>query len=181
MNKKSTRLSRWKAALCVAAIASGTAMIAQADTNGGYAGPTVTPSSLNFGNVAVGSTSATQNLTVNLAGGSDLTQPTGFPLVINSITLPIGFIRDGGNCVVGGGGTPNPCTVGIAFQPPSTGDYDEVVAITASSNGSPPGTTNVAVTATSGTATGIPSLNALGLALMLAGLGGLGMIQARRS
>ena len=58
----------------------------------GYAGPVLSPTSLDFGNVLVGTTSAAQTVSVS-------TPLEGLPaLSIVSITLPAGYVRTGGTC-----------------------------------------------------------------------------------
>jgi hypothetical protein len=178
--KKSTRLSRWKAAMCLAVVA-GASSVAHAQ----YAGPVVSPPSLAYGDVGVGTTSAVQTLTVSIAyGGKVVTgaqsAPKGFNFRVDSLTIPAGYARNGGTCQIGVGINTS-CTIGIVFAPAAVGAQGGDIAITASSNGLP-GTTNVPVTGTgvAGSSQGIPVLGNLGLLLMLAGLGGAGIVFARR-
>ena len=91
-----------------------------------------------------------------------------------------GFARNGGTCQIGVG-VNNSRTIGVVFTPGAVGPQTGEIAITASSNGLP-GTTNVPVTGTgvAGSSQGIPVLGNLGLLLMLAGLGGAGIVFARR-
>jgi hypothetical protein len=178
MKKKTTRLSRWKAAMCLAVVASASASVAHAQ----YAGPVVSPTSLDFGTVAVGTVSPVQTLTVSLAYGGTAAaaqpQPKGFNFSVDSLVLPAGYLRSGGTCPIGTG-TNSPCTIGIAFAPGSAGVAAGDVAITATSNGFQ-GVTNVPTTGTGVGSQTIPVLGNLGLLLMLAGLGGVGLAFARR-
>lgn len=179
MKKKSTRLSRWKAALCLAVVASASSM-----AHAQYAGPVISPTSLDFATVDVGTTSAVQTLTASIAYGGTVTgnSTNGNPFVINSIVLPAGYARSGGTCPNTGNAT-SPCTIGIVFAPTGVGPAAGNAAITATSNGLP-GLTNVAFTgigaAAAGPAQAIPMFGNLGLLLTLAGLGGVGVWFARR-
>jgi hypothetical protein len=173
MKKKTTRLSRWKAAMCLAALTAGTATVVQAQS--GYAGPVVSPPSLDFGTVTSGTTSAFQTLTVSLAYGGTTTEGNTFS--VDSVALPPGFIRTGGSCPAGT--APSPCTIDIAFQPGGPGAAAGDVAITATSNGLQ-GVTNVPVTGNGAAFQSVPVLSNLALLIMLAGLGGLGLMYARR-
>lgn len=172
MKKKSTRLGRWKAALCIAAMSAGAASVVHA----GYAGPVVSPTSLDFGNVASGTTSGVQTLTVSLAYGGG-TVPQGITFTVDAVAIPPGFIRTGGTCPTGT--APSPCTIDIAFQPAGPGAVAGDIAITATSNGLQ-GTTNVPTTGNGVGFESVPALSNLALLIMLAGLGGLGLMYARR-
>ncbi len=176
MKHKTTRLSRWKAAMCLAALSASTATIAETPSGAGYAGPVVSPASLDFGTVSVGTTSAAQTLTVSLAYGGGTT-PQGVTFSVNSVVIPPGFIRTGGNCPTGA--APNPCTIDIAFQPSAAGTVAGDIAITATSNGLQ-GVTNVPTTGNGGSFVSVPTLGNLALLIMLAGLGGMGLMYARR-
>lgn len=173
MKKKTTRLSRWKAAMCIAAMSAGAATVAQAQS--GYAGPVVSPTSLDFGTVTAGTTSAAQTLTVSLAYGGATTE--GFTFTVDSVAIPPGFIRTGGSCPIGN--APNPCTIDIAFQPSAPGTVAGDVSITATSNGLQ-GVTNVPSMGNGSNFVAVPALGNLALLIMLAGLGGMGLIYARR-
>jgi len=178
MHKKTTRLSRWKAAVCAAAIASGTAMISQTQAQSGYAGPVVSPPNLDFGSINTGSSSPVQTLTVSLAyGGKVISTPTGVNFTIDSVVFPAGYVRSGGSCPTGA--APSPCTIGVVFQPLAEGLQAGNIVITATSN-QLQGATNVPVTGTGVGALSIPVLGNLGLLLLLAGLGGAGVLYARR-
>jgi Bacterial Ig domain len=88
----------------------------------------VTPTSLVFGNVVRGTTSAVQNLTLSNTGNA---QATGITVVV---TAP--FAQSGGTCgaTLNAGAT---CTIGVVFSPTST---------TSAATGSATITANVAVT-----------------------------------
>ncbi|MDZ4811118.1 MAG: hypothetical protein SGI99_00700 [Pseudomonadota bacterium] len=181
MKNKSTRLSRWKAAMCVAVIASGAAMASQAAVNGGYAGPVVSPPNLNFGSVPTGTTSAVQTLTVSIAYGGKVmsgVQPKGTTFSVDALAFPAGYSRSGGTCPIGGA-APSPCTIGVVFAPSAPGVQAGDTSITASTSGLQ-GVTLVPVTGTGVGTLSIPVLGNLGLLLMLAGLGGAGIVFARR-
>jgi len=183
MKNKSTRLSRWKAAMCVAALSAAAASAqAQVVSGGSYAGPVVSPTSLNFGMVPVGSTSAVQTLTLSVAyGGGTFSGPTpegGPAFAINSLVFPTGFARSGGTCPASGAAS-SPCTVGVVFQPVAIGVNSNYASLTAATGGLP-GTTTVPVTGTGVETTSVPFLGNLSLLLLLAGLGGAGLIYARR-
>ena len=174
MKNKSTRLSRWKAAMCVAALSAGAVSVAQAQS--GYAGPVVSPTSLDFATVNVGTTSAVQTLTVSIAYGGTIIEGTSFS--VNSVVLPAGFIRSGGNCPIGP--APSPCTIGIAFQPGAAGPAAGSIQINASTSGLA-GTTGVSVVGiASGTFRTVPTLSNLSLWMMLAAVGGFGLMYSRR-
>jgi hypothetical protein len=99
---------------------SGTGVVAQ-----------VNPTALDFGNVAVGTTSATQNLTVSNNGGSAL-NITGIVVTapfarVNSGVFPVGAP----NCGVALAAGAN-CTIKVAFAPTAAGSSGGTVTITAS-------------------------------------------------
>ncbi len=178
MKKKTTRLSRWKAAMCLAVVASASS-VAHAQ----YAGPVVAPTTLDFGTVAVGTVSPVQTLTVSLAyGGGSVTAPVpnGTTFSVDSLVFPAGYSRSGGTCPIGSAAT-SPCTIGVVFAPSAAGVQAGNTVITATTNGLQ-GFTNVPTTGTGtgGGAQTIPVLGNLGLLLMLAGLGGAGIVFARR-
>ncbi len=180
MKNKSTRLNRWKSAMCVAVVASGAAMASQAAV-GGYAGPVVSPPNLNFGSVATGSTSAVQTLTVSVAYGGTVisgAQPKGTTFSVDALVFPAGYARSGGTCPIGGA-APSPCTIGVVFAPSAAGVQAGDTSITATTAGLQ-GVTLVPVTGTGVGSASIPVLGNLGLLLMLAGLGGAGILYARR-
>ncbi|MFO1496063.1 MAG: IPTL-CTERM sorting domain-containing protein [Lysobacterales bacterium] len=158
--------------LLLSALGSATPLAAQVD---GYTTPTVTPTSLNFGDTALGSSSAAQTITV----ATVLRIPD--PLAITSITLPAGFIRSGGTCP-SSGAAPNPCTIEIRFSPTMVGAQSGNVVVVGSSFGAPNGSANVAVSGNGlpGNIVAAPSLNQTGLALLALLLGGLGLWQQRR-
>ncbi len=179
MKNKTTRLGRWKAAMCAAALVGSAAVVAQS-VNGGYAGPVISPSSLDFGTVAVGSTSAVQTVNVSAYGGyGGGIGVNGTTFSVNSITLAPGYIRSGGTCVIGVNPSTS-CTIGIAFQPITTGLNPASIAVNASTNGLP-GSSNIAVIGIGGDSVSIPALGNLGLLLMLAGVGAVGLFSARRN
>jgi hypothetical protein len=69
--------------------------------------PTATPTQLGFGGLAVGDTSAVQNVSV--------TQADGHPMVV-SLDIPGDFLIDSGTCAQG-----TPCQIGVRFHPLSAG------------------------------------------------------------
>jgi hypothetical protein len=175
---KRHRWNRWKAAAAVAAISAAAAASSAAWAAGeGYAGPVITPSSLDFGTVALGTTSAAQSVSVSA------TQPMeGFPaLNIVSITLPPGYTRSGGSCPASGTAS-NPCTIDIVFTPAALGANPGTGVISANINGAPAGQTNLALTgnAVQGANISVPSLSQWGLALLLAAVAASGAVLARR-
>ncbi len=105
---------------------SGTATVAAA------AQPVVTPASLSFGSVAVGSRSSVQAATVSNSG-------TG-PLTLGAITVSNArFSIAGGSCAIGGtvaagGGS---CTVLVDFGPSATGAASASLSIAHNASGSP--------------------------------------------
>lgn len=172
MKKKSTRLNRWKAAMCMAVVASSTAMVGPA--HAGYSGSVVTPASLDFGNVPAGTTSAVQTITVsNTYGG-----PASFS--VDALVLPPAYATTGGTCAVGAPASNIfSCTLDIVFQPPAPGVFAGNISVTASTF-SAQGTVLVPTTGTGTNFRVVPALSNVGLLLLLAGLGGVGLVVARR-
>ncbi len=179
MKTKKTRRSHWKTLACAAVLSVG-ANAAMAGVGDGYAGPILTPSSLSFGNVAVGTSSPAQTVSVEAGYGGDVTDKGG-TLSITSITFPAGFSRSGGTCPASGV-APNPCTIGVVFTPSALGVQGGNAVITAAVNGSPPVSSNLAVTGTGvpGALISVPSLGSLGLLALIATLLGSGVYFARR-
>lgn len=163
-------------ALLLVAALSSTPLAAQVN---GYTTPTVTPSSLVFGDTAVGSTSSNLTITVLTPINEAVRIPD--PLAIGSITIPAGFIRSGGNCPATGP-APNPCTIDVSFTPSMIGPQSGNVVVVASSFGAPNGLVNVAVSGNGlpGNAVAAPSLNYWGLAALALALAGVGLVAARR-
>jgi len=177
MNNK--RWRKWKLATCAATLALVAANAAMAQSAGkGYSGPVVSPTSLAFGGLQVGNTSAVQTFTVETEGKS---AAKGSSLSIVSITFPPGFGRSGGTCPATGG-APDPCTVGVVFTPSAVAPFTGNVAITASSFSLPPGTSNVLVTGqgVGGGSVSVPSLGQWGMGLLLAALLTSGLLLLRR-
>ncbi len=177
---KNKQWRKWKLAAYAATLAMASANVATAQVSaGGYAGPIVSPSSLSFGGIAVGTTSAAQTFTVETDGKR--TDAKGFSLSITSITFPPGFSRSGGTCPASGG-APDPCTVGVVFSPSAVGPFTGNIAVTASTFGQPPGTSNVAVTGqgVGGERVSVPTLGQWGMGLLLAGLLTSGLVLLRR-
>ncbi|WP_325564988.1 choice-of-anchor D domain-containing protein [Actinospica sp.] len=125
--------------------------------------PTVTPGSLSFGYVNVGSTSGTQSVTV--------ANPAQSPLTISSVTTSGAFSQTNncGSSVAAGGS----CTVSVKFSPTTGGSQTGELAIANSATSTPIGaglsgtgltsTTNLALTSSmtgSSTASGFPASNA---------------------
>lgn len=164
------------ALLTLAALSCATPLAAEVN---GYTTPTVTPSSLVFGDTAVGSTSSALTITVLTPINEGVRIPS--PLEISSITIPAGFIRSGGNCPATGP-APNPCTVNVSFTPSMVGPQSGNVVVLASSFGAPNGLANVAVSGNGlpGNAVAAPSLNHWGLMALALALAGIGSVAARR-
>lgn len=144
----------------------------------GYAGPVLTPTSLDFGNVLVGTTSASQTVSVS----APLLAPEGFPaLSIVSITLPAGYVRSGGSCPSSGVAS-NPCTVDVSFVPTSLGTIAGNMVVTASINGGIAGSTNAALTGVGvpGQSVAAPSLGKWGMGLLLVALMATGVHFVRK-
>ena len=173
---KKIRSHKWKAAAAMAFVAMALSSAAAAASSGGYAGPVITPNPLSFGDVAVGTTSATQTVSVSAGSGGD-----GNSLSIVSITFPAGFARNGGSCPASGT-APNPCTMGVVYSPTQIGPQAGNVVITASSIGQPPGSSNLAVSGNGvgGSLISVPALGGWGFGLLLAALLGSGFYFARR-
>ncbi|WP_440223631.1 beta strand repeat-containing protein [Dokdonella sp. MW10] len=90
----------------------------------------VAPTTLAFGNVAVGTTSGAQTTTLSNTGGASLT--------VTSVTAPAApFASSGGTC----GATPitiaagASCTLGYAFAPTATGPASQAITISAGAAG----------------------------------------------
>lgn len=147
-------------------ILAASSTVAATELGQGYAGPVLTPNSLDFGNVLVGTASASQ--TVSVAA------PTteGFPaLSIVSITVPPNYVRTGGSCPTSGAAS-NPCTVNLAFAPSAVGAAPGTMVVSASINGGIAGSSNAALSGVGvpGQSVAAPSLGAFGLGLLLAAL-----------
>jgi len=101
----------------------------------------VSPTTLAFGSVATGTTSAVQNLTVTNNGGA------GFTGLTVNVSAP--FARSGGSCgtTIASGAS---CTIGVVFSPTAIGAANGTAAITGSVtvNGSPVALTGTGVTPT---------------------------------
>lgn len=163
-------------ALLLVAALSSTPLAAQVN---GYSTPTVTPSSLVFGDTAVGNTSNALTITVQTPINGAVRVPD--PLAIGSITIPAGFIRSGGNCPATGP-APNPCTIEVSFTPSMVGPQSGNLVVVASSYGAPNGTTNVALSGNGlpGNAVAAPSLNSWGLMALVLAVAGVGLVATRR-
>ena len=125
--------------------------------------PQVSPTSLSFGDLVLGSVSAAQNVT--------LTNPTGAAaLTINSIAASTGYTQTNncGTSLAGGAS----CTISVTFAPTASGTTTGSLAISNSATSTPIGasltgtayssTTNLALTATatsSSTESGFPASN----------------------
>jgi len=122
---------------------------------GGTATLAVTPTSLAFGNQAVGTTSAAQSLTLSNSGTAGATGITV------AVTAP--FARSGGTC----GATlaaATTCTINVVFSPTSAGAATGTATITANVavSGSPVSLTGTGTTSTAGTASVSPTSLAFG-------------------
>jgi hypothetical protein len=177
----STRMTRWagfSAAATVGMAASGMAV------GGGYAGPVITPETLEFGAVEVGSTSPVETLTVSSLGPGSVALPSGLQeLEIISINIPPGFVRDGGDCPEFGT-APDPCTIDIAFAPTNLGEQTDSLTVEASVFGDPPGITSVQVSGEGvagapAPAIGVPVGSMTGLVLLAAVVVTLAVIKLR--
>lgn len=146
----------------------------------GYAGPVVSPTSLDFGTVPVGTTSAAQTLTVSVP----TTRATdGFSLSNFSVTVPTGYARSGGTCPSSGNVNTVPCTVDIVFSPTAAGTTAGNVVVSASVFGGPTLGTAVPVTgiaAQTVSAVSAPALGNWGLGLLLATLMASGLVFTRK-
>jgi hypothetical protein len=123
--------------------------------SGGTATLAVTPTSLAFGNQAVGTTSAAQTLTLSNTGTAGATGITA------TVTAP--FARSGGTC----GATlaaATTCTINVVFSPTATGAASGTATITANVavSGSPVALTGTGTTAAAGTASVSPTSLAFG-------------------
>ena len=88
---------------------------------------TVSPSTLNFGSQVLGSTSASQNVTLSNTGN--------FTLTLNSITASGAFAQNN-NC--GNSLAPNAsCAINVTFTPQSSGSASGTISITDSATGGP--------------------------------------------
>jgi hypothetical protein len=107
----------------------------------------VTPTSLNFGNQAISTTSASQTLTLRNTGAAAL---TGITVTVTApFSRPTG--TTGGTCgaslAAGSPATPSTCTINIVFAPTALGTANGTATIAASATvtGSPVSLTGVGV------------------------------------
>ena len=89
----------------------------------GPAVATITGGPLSFGNVTIGTTSATQTLTLSNTGGSSL---TGITLAFSSAR----FTRSGGTCT-GTLASLSTCTINVVFSPNAAGTVNGTLTVTA--------------------------------------------------
>jgi hypothetical protein len=173
--KSKKRRSRWKTVACAAVLSVSAS---HAATDGGYAGPILTPNALDFGNVLVDTSSAALTVSVEADYGGRIA--SGASLSITSITLPANYSRSGGTCPASGA-APNPCTIGVVFTPSDVGVQAGTGVISATVNGLP-GSSNLAVTGTGvpGEVSSVPGLGSLGLLALLAAMLGSGAYFASR-
>ncbi|MCB1602231.1 MAG: choice-of-anchor D domain-containing protein [Lysobacterales bacterium] len=160
-------------ALALTGLASTAAF---ADTDG-VPSLQLTPTTLNFGDVTVGNSSAAATLTVQGNPGN-----RGFDQLANvSITLPSGWLRSGGTCP-SAGAAPNPCTIGVVFSPQLVGVQNGNAQVSASVYGSNPITSTAALTGTGlpSAAVPAPSLDRLGLLTLIGLTLAIGMAVVRR-
>ena len=87
---------------------------------------TLSPTSLSFGNQAVGTTSASQPVTVTNNGTA--------PLNISGIVASAGFSQTNNCSTVGAGSS---CTVNVSFAPAASGSASGTISITDNASGSP--------------------------------------------
>ena len=162
-------------ALALLAVVSVTA--AGSAAGQGYAGPVLTPSSLDFGSVLVGTTSAVQDVSVSAPNNN-----RGNTLSIASIVLPTGYARSGGTCPASGAVATPPCTIGVVFAPTAVGPLAGNMVVTASINGTPAQPANVALVGAGvpGVSVSAPSLSTWGLGLLVATLMTAGLVFVRK-
>jgi hypothetical protein len=160
-------------ALALTVLASTAAV---ADTDGV---PTLqlTPTTLSFGDVTVGNSSAAATLTVQGNPGFRGVDP----LANVNITLPSGWLRSGGTCP-SSGVAPNPCTIGVAFAPQATGVQNGNAQVSASVYGSNPITTTAALSGTGLPSAAVPApiLNRFGLLTLIGLVMAVGVVVVRR-
>jgi len=107
--------------------ASGSPQTVSLSGQGGTPIAMASPGTLNFGNQVLGSTSASQNVT--------LTNTGNFTLTLNTITASGDFAQNN-NC--GGTLAPNAsCVISVTFTPQSSGSASGAVSITDNASGSP--------------------------------------------
>lgn len=170
--KKHTAFKRLlKGALVTGALVVSSVAVA------GYGGLIFTPASGNFGALPVGSTSPVQTFTATVDFGGTGTE-NGIIFTINSITLPVGFVRNGGNCPASGSVTDN-CTIGVQFQPTIAGVQSGNVVVNATVLGGTQNN-NLPVTGQGVSVTQLPASNTIGLGALLLSLALVGMFFSRR-
>ncbi len=146
------------AAICVAAF-SNLAFAQQ--------GFIATPSTLNFSGTPVGTTSATQTVTLS---SSDTRAVNGFAL---NLTVPRPFVRGAGTCV--DTTVVLPCTIGIAFAPTTVGLANSSATATIT-----PSSVSIALNGTGVQAGPTPALNKLGVLALILSLAGAAIFFIRR-
>jgi hypothetical protein len=131
-------------------------------TGGGPGVATVSPTSVAFGNVPVGTTSSAQTLTVTNNTGAGITGIAVAVATTSPSATPNVFTRSGGTCGTTLGNATS-CTILVTFTPASAITYAGSVTVSASVGvvGSPVilGGTGVSPTATLTPATWAPSTN----------------------
>lgn len=91
-----------------------------------YAIASIAPTSLAFGNVVTGTTSAAQTLTLSNTGGAAL---TGITLTLNPTTAR--YARTGGTCTAALAAGAS-CTINVVFAPTAIGSQPATLAVTGS-------------------------------------------------
>jgi hypothetical protein len=158
-------------------VIASSAVVVSSVAVAGYAGLIFTPPSANFGALAVGSTSAAQIFTVS-EDFAPTSATAGFNFTINSITLPSGFIRNGGTCPASGV-IANDCTIGIQFRPSIAGVQAGNVVVNATVIG-PAQDFNLPVSGQGVVATPLSVNKPLALGALFASLALAGMFFSRR-
>lgn len=154
------------------------ALVVSSAAVAGYGGLIFTPPSGNFGTLPVGSASATQTFTATIDFGGTATPAGVTTFIINSITFPAGYVRNGGTCPDSGSANDG-CTIGIRFQPTATGAQSGNVVVNATVIGITQDN-NIAVTGQGAVVTQLPANNAVALGTLLASLALAGMFFSRR-
>lgn len=100
---------------------------------GGSVSATLSPSSLNFGTVAVGSTSGTQTATLKNTGSGTLTISSGGVTIGGANPSAFGGTTTCGTSLSAG----STCTVSISFTPSAAGSFSATLSIADNATGSP--------------------------------------------
>lgn len=163
-------------ALALVLIAS--AQIASAADTDGVPTLQLTPATLNFGSVTLGATSASATVEVRAFAGN---RGIPDPLANVALTLPAGWQRNGGSCPASGV-APNPCTISLVFSPTTVGLQSGNGQVSASLYGGAPTVSAVALSGTGlpSAAVPAPSLDRLGLGMLISVLLAAGLLSMRQ-